>query len=555
MKNLIIALTLMPLFLIPLNGADSIKPGAPAYADYGWKDVAAPRFAEAPRLAPGESLNLFQGALHAGKQVLWIIRTTTDGRETSALLAWNPRSGATRRVTVADGAAIRGLAWDPAAKQVMVRLRTDLHFLDGETLTERASKPFIKNNRSWSDMAVLDDRLYIIGDAGDYLDVYDRTSLQLKKSIAVGKKSIQRVIPFEGALLLWSSYWGATLHRFDPVSGTITATLHAAVPHRAFFKATAIERDRIGIFDLQETRVIDELIRSGDSLVNVHGGAQVCAGGRGYRYAPVRQRITATLVIEPPMDLPASSMVFEIPHRSTYTQEVTVESSAGTIVTDSWGNRYVTMTVGPFEKGMRREIEIYRGEITRYKTSFDFLSPNRPLAVDGSFERYLGDHPIYSLKDPLVAATHARVMAGLESYTKKIDAAHAFAATMKGVWDGKNEPVPQVLRNMHGGCNEHTRVIVAFLRLSGIPARYAWNHIWIDDDTKGFAIDHAIAEAWVTGIGWVPLEGLGKRAGALRPYLFFTVGFPESKKDRPRKTKPALSLKKHNGKIVWRALP
>lgn len=542
---------LVAVALAPAAGQDRSMPGGTAYPDYEWKDIQTEGYAEKPALAEGEKINLFQGALHTGKRVIWIVHSKVDGKDVSALLAWDPKSGASRRIPV-TGETIRGLAWDPAVGEVLVRFRNDIAWYDGDSLTEKRRTSFIKINYGWRDMCVQDDELFIIGEKEDSLDVFDRTSLKQKETLAAGQDRLQRIIPFgDGALLLWSSYRGATLHRFDRKERRITGALHATIPHRALFKASGMGRGRIGVFDIQETKLFGILVPCGSSMVNIMGGAQSGAGGRAYRFSPVRQVIRAVLVMEPADDIPESSLLFPIPHRSAYTQELSGEKYSGDIVFDPYGNRFVRTRVGPLRKGEKREIELYRSDITRYQACFDIIAADRPLEIDGSFDRYLGDNPIYRLSDPLVIKTHRKVMENQEPYTKKIIAAHAFAMTIKPLWDGKNEPVPFVLKNMHGGCNEHTRVIVAFLRLSGIPARYAWNHIWRDGAENEFGIDHAIAEAWISGTGWVPLEGLGKTAGYLRPYILFGVGFPESGKHKPKARTPRLELKKQGGKIQW----
>jgi len=57
----------------------------------------------------------------------------------------------------------------------------------------------------------------------------------------------------------------------------------------------------------------------------------------------------------------------------------------------------------------------------------------------------------------------------------------------------------------------------------------------------------------VTGIGWVPLEGLGRRAGYITPYILFNVGYPDSNAAKPRAGPNELSLKKNKARITWLA--
>ncbi len=92
---------------------------------------------------------------------------------------------------------------------------------------------------------------------------------------------------------------------------------------------------------------------------------------------------------------------------------------------------------------------------------------------------------------------------------------------IKGKWDGKSDTVPQILTNLHGGCTEHSRAQIAFLRHAGIPARFNWNHIGQKDSLLTF--NHKFAEAWLPGLGWIPLEPLGGTrlcAGEISSYHF-----------------------------------
>ncbi|MFO1470500.1 MAG: transglutaminase-like domain-containing protein [Turneriella sp.] len=537
--------------------ADAAEPAAPlsalsAYSDYRWRPVPIEKFAPAPVLESGESISVSSGAAYAENKVFWVVQNKSNGKTSFYLLAWSSVSGKTER-SAPVGENIRGLTWDQETKLLLVRLRNAIAWYDIHALSETKRLPFAKLNQEWRDLAIVGSELIAINGAGDGLDICNKNDLTQHRTVSTGALKSQRLLALEGnTLLLWSSYWGNRPRTFDLATGQETGILHATFPYKAMRKAAMISPGRIGLFDIADSNVFGVAVRSGFSLVNLFDGAEIDDSGLAYRFAPIRQTIRAVLQITAKTDLGESVVVVSLPHATTYAQQITAETFSGETLTDPYGNRFAAVKLPVLKRGVRNEIELYRADIIRYQTSFDILSASATLQNGSEFSRYLGDHEIFQLSDPLVAETRNRVMAGADTYTQKIIATHTFAMSIKPLWDGKNEPVPAVLRNMHGGCNEHTRVIVALLRSAGIPARYAWNHLWRGVDEKEFTQDHAIAEAWLTGVGWVPLEGLGRRAGYITPYIFFNVGYPDSSRVRPKTTGEALNLRKNNAKIVWR---
>ena len=531
---------------MPVRAVESVE----AYSDYHWQDVRSDRPASALQLRPGETLESADGALHTANHVLLTVHSKSVANAAN-MLVWNTTDGSVRRIGIAGGPIV-AFAWDRAANEVLVRLAGQMVRLDATTFAEKRRHSFPVTRKAWRDMAILGDSLFVISASGTRLEVFDR-SLKQTAEIPTGLTAAQRIFPYNGRLLLWSSYWSGKLQLFDPQLGRAVATLNAAFPPRALLKGGALPTGELAVFDGAGGQT-GTLRQCGEMLLNLGREVQVGAAGRAYRYDPTRQTVRAVLKIAPTADVPSSVLIVSIPFRSNYAQEVIKEHLGGTLLVDEYGNRFVRVIIGAIRRNEKHEVELYRADVARFRSCVDIMAGEADLVVDGKFQKYMGDHRIYELQNPLVQSTQRRVTAGLDSYLGKIVAIHRFAMTIGRNWDGKSEPVPQVLRNMHGGCNEHTRVIVALLRISGIPARYAWNHLWKPGEAE-FRNDHAIAEAWVAGIGWVPLEGLGRRAGFLSPYLFFHVGAPESYRSRPRAGAAALDLKKHAGAVVWQVLP
>ncbi len=498
------------------------------YSNYEWKKLPSPNYAPPPKLEDGESINDFQGVASGDGYVIWVVNAKIKNKLVHYLLSWNINSGDTKR-TQPLSEKISSMAWDNAFKVLLVRTSSNLLTFSLKDLKQISSKSFPNSRNDWTDMLVMGNELVFIGQDKETLECYDKLTLAPTRVFKTGVTKLQRIFLWnEDTILLWSSFLGAKIVFFIPSKNQVDDTISFNFPFRSLFKATTLGEESLGVFDFFKTKYVGQLIKHGKTFINLNNHVEIDQSGIGIRHSPKYQMITAYAKVMPNKNIKSGKVVFALPHKSNYEQEILEESIEGDILTDSYGNRFGVITLPDLDSGNAYEIEIYKAKIARFRSSFDFLKARPEQNFDKSFERYFKDHPIYNLTNSIVKDSYDQIISDDDTYLTKIFKIHEFAKKIKPLWDGKNEPVPNVLKNKHGGCNEHTRVQVAFLQIANIPGRYAWNHIYRESDDKDFTIDHAIAEAWITGIGWIPLEGLGGRAGALSPYLFFDVGFPES---------------------------
>jgi transglutaminase-like putative cysteine protease len=60
---------------------------------------------------------------------------------------------------------------------------------------------------------------------------------------------------------------------------------------------------------------------------------------------------------------------------------------------------------------------------------------------------------------------------------------------------------------MGADCTEYASLLVALSRAQAIPARYFEGLLYLDEDTRPIArLEHAWADTYLPGIGWVPVD-------------------------------------------------
>ena len=196
--------------------------------------------------------------------------------------------------------------------------------------------------------------------------------------------------------------------------------------------------------------------------------------------------------------------------------------------TDVHGERVATARVGALAPGDATTFSwIASVEIAEERHAPDPRATSAPPPAD--VRRYLADGPLFRLSSDAVraAADEVRRTARDASPLALVRATAAYvrarvAYACEGGWD----PAPTVLGRGSGSCTEATYAFVAICRRLGVPAR------WIGGTMRrelplGRGLDtmfHRMAEAWIPGHGWLPVEptrghaaglGVGRISGAM----------------------------------------
>lgn len=210
-------------------------------------------------------------------------------------------------------------------------------------------------------------------------------------------------------------------------------------------------------------------------------------------------------------DAPAQVSRFDFPVASDYAcQEIRavhpVPASA-TTTRDPHGN--VTMSVptpvevpedAPCVLGFVNEIVLYSSAVLEVK-------PRRVRRDDlpDDLLEFVADDPILTLTDPAITGLVAALSADADTELEYVRSVwrHVYQTVSYGRVERPNTAA-QVLEWRKGQCGEYGKLTIALLRANGIPARGVW--CLRAGNTGPAANDHAWAEAWVRGIGWMPVR-------------------------------------------------
>ena len=175
------------------------------------------------------------------------------------------------------------------------------------------------------------------------------------------------------------------------------------------------------------------------------------------------------------------------------------------------------------EDALQRTVYMERvavaGEPTEFSVSYDLAVYARHFAIDPQRVRATPDDPAlapYLAQElphiafsPALRAFSAQVV-GEETHPYRI-AQKLFAAVDRIPWGGAREysTIPGIsehaLHANHADCGQQTLLLIALLRLNGIPAR--WQSGWAySEDGEGHDTMHDWGALYLAPYGWVPMD-------------------------------------------------
>ncbi|HBK46131.1 MAG TPA: transglutaminase, partial [Xanthomonadaceae bacterium] len=149
-------------------------------------------------------------------------------------------------------------------------------------------------------------------------------------------------------------------------------------------------------------------------------------------------------------------------------------------------------------------------ELTIHARRFD-LDPDKVRAppADPALAPYLAQRPPHLVFTPALREFSRRVV-GEETNPYRI-ARKLYAAVDRIPWAGAREysTIPNIsdyaLHAGHADCGQQTLLLIALLRMNGIPAR--WQSGWtFSDDAVGYANLHDWGWLYLAPYGWVPMD-------------------------------------------------
>lgn len=485
-------LGLLGLLLAAAAGAQTSGP------EYGtWKKAARETWV-LPELDQNQLPDLLTGAAASPTEGFLV------GPDRRSLVLWPLTGGPSVSVPLPE--KVFGLAWYAGKNLLMLRFSKTLASFDPASRTLTKTLNFAKAS-AWTPLSIAGTTLFALED--NQVQSWNLSNLQQLSAWTAPRERIQNLAALnDGTLVLWSSYSGNRLFRVS-AAGRLIEEETGHLPHRALFKLANLADGRLAVLD-PNTRLFLPLIRVGPSWLPADDNLYLRSDGQAYRILDRQEPLTGRLNISAAADSPAFKALVALPALTAWGQTLDQESlPIGQIKTDVLGNRYLEVEIPALAAGETWSADFYQASLTRYRAGFNLAAagPWRELTIPEDMKFWLQDRSEYGLaKSPLKEEREA--LSGLtDSPADFLQTAFlAVQANLHYDQDGIFDTAPVTWGRGSGGCTEYARVFVNLMRGSAIPSRIARN--WLPVDGNHPAINHKVAEGWLPGVGWFPMEAL-----------------------------------------------
>nr|WP_052634044.1 transglutaminase-like domain-containing protein [Pseudoxanthomonas suwonensis] len=264
-----------------------------------------------------------------------------------------------------------------------------------------------------------------------------------------------------------------------------------------------------------------------------HAEVLAAAGGGATSVAPRRLRVTQSLVVDADAVPAGETIRAWIPYPRAIAGQQEDIRLLGSVPAGG--------QVAP-ESALQRTAYLERtavaGEPTPFSVSYELTVYGRHFAIDPQHVQptpgdpalapYLAEQPPHIVFTPALREFSARVV-GDETHPYRI-AQKLFAAVDDIPWAGAREYSTisnisdHALHAGHADCGQQTLLLMALLRLNGIPAR--WQSGWVySDDAVGYDNMHDWGWLYLAPYGWVPMDVTTGRLDSDDPALrWFYLG-------------------------------
>lgn len=400
------------------------------------------------------------------------------------------------------------LGWTECKGQIFIQTKSLLYALEKGTWNVQKEIPIPAKSSSWRDIVCSENQLYRL--EKDQLEVVDLNSLERKPSLPLPMKSVQRIVKRkEGEILLYSSFSGNTIQLYSLSNQTKLKEWKIPTNHRALFKFTVLEPDRVLVFDPM-TKIYGEWILFDDQFFSVNDGIETRSDAKAVRFSPIRSRLSYQVELLAKETIPETNIHIVLPKKDTYGQTLREETftSPSQFGLDETGNRTLTISVPAMKEGETKRLTVYQGNLTRYKIHWK-LSPellvNREKA-ESQFPNEMLDGWFLKIDDPMVVSKRTELFQDKTSVKEILMETSKYVSSIP-YKSGKFEAAPKVIEKNNGGCTEHSYVTMSLLRGIGMPTRLVWNYL-PTESSDTMHLNHKYVEVWVDGYGWMPMEPL-----------------------------------------------
>ena len=202
------------------------------------------------------------------------------------------------------------------------------------------------------------------------------------------------------------------------------------------------------------------------------------------------------------------------PYQEVLSLEITPKEYV--LVTDEYGNNYAEFDLSAHTAGTSKVVKI------DYRLVVNELTYDLSTCEGESPELFTQPELHIESANPQIVTLASELSQGKKNVCQQVRAFYDYIGNELVYSYNRNDWGAQAaLGQMGADCTEYTALLVALSRAQKIPARYFTGLIYLEKETKALArLEHAWADVYMPGIGWVAMDPTLGRSSIFRENYF-----------------------------------
>jgi len=202
------------------------------------------------------------------------------------------------------------------------------------------------------------------------------------------------------------------------------------------------------------------------------------------------------------------------PYQEVLSLEITPKEYV--LVTDEYGNNYAEFDLSAHTAGTSKVVKI------DYRLVVNELTYDLSTCEGESPELFTQPELHIESANPQIVTLASELSQGKKNVCQQVRAFYDYIGNEFVYSYNRNDWGAQAaLGQMGADCTEYTALLVALSRAQKIPARYFTGLIYLEKETKALArLEHAWADVYMPGIGWVAMDPTLGRSSIFRENYF-----------------------------------
>ena len=202
------------------------------------------------------------------------------------------------------------------------------------------------------------------------------------------------------------------------------------------------------------------------------------------------------------------------PYQEVLSLEITPKDYVS--VVDEYGNRYAEFDFSEHLAGMSKTVEI------DYQVVVNKLAYNLSVCEGELPAEFTQPELHIESCNPQIAALANELSRGKKTPCQQVRAFYDYIGNELVYSPNNNNWGAQAALGLMGAdCTEYTSLLIALSRAQGIPARYFEGLLYLEQELDDIArLEHAWADIYLPGIGWVALDPTLGRSSLFREKYF-----------------------------------